>query len=255
MKKFSNALAAFVLVACIGLSGALLVGCSNNAGGGSNGNGSDTVNFQVGDIIFNDGSKVSYSEGLTLSPEQKAAAVAVIFYVRKNTDEKLLSDAGVNALGLGLLEKNNIPMAKAGTKGATELIEGAKSLTNGKSNTAAIIAYDSENYTEENYPKIWWVDHYNAVASNLGKYSSDWYMPAIDEVRALYSNADKVNASIQKIGTETVFTRKASGRYCFQSSTTVDEAYCWYHEINFESAGSRKDGFSAWSFIRGIHQF
>ena len=67
------------------------VGCTNPAGennaGGSTG-GSEILGTKapdvakaVGDIVFNDGSATPYTAELTLSDEQKAAAIAVIFKV------------------------------------------------------------------------------------------------------------------------------------------------------------------------------
>lgn len=89
MKK-SNLVKAFAVMAIVA-AGAFFVGCAdpaggNNAGGSTGGSGTfgtkaPGVAKAVGDIVFNDGSATPYTATLTLTPEQKAAAIAVIFKV------------------------------------------------------------------------------------------------------------------------------------------------------------------------------
>ena len=93
----------------VGLMISVLAGCANSSG--DNGNESSNSNgtaggststssgssaavrkeatgkigkfegaYLVGDIVFKDGSATPYTDTLTLTPEQKAAAIAVIFY-------------------------------------------------------------------------------------------------------------------------------------------------------------------------------
>lgn len=71
----------------------MFASCSNPAGGngGGAGGGGTTPTYigtknptdakAVGDIVFNDGSATPYTADLKLTPEQKDAAIAVIFYV------------------------------------------------------------------------------------------------------------------------------------------------------------------------------
>ncbi len=65
----------------------------------------------VGDIVFSDGSATPYTDGLTLSDDEKAAAIAVIFYKGTGLNSP---DSDGNAdtetertLGLGLAQKNS----------------------------------------------------------------------------------------------------------------------------------------------------
>lgn len=65
---------------------AMFASCSSPAGGGGTtptyiGTRNPTDAKEVGDIVFNDGSATPYTTELTLTPEQKDAAIAVIFYV------------------------------------------------------------------------------------------------------------------------------------------------------------------------------
>ena len=55
----------------------------------------------VGDIVFNDGSATPYTSALTLTDEQKAAAIAVIFYSGTGLNDGD-DTTSVRTLGLGL---------------------------------------------------------------------------------------------------------------------------------------------------------
>ena len=68
--------------------------------------------YEVGDIVFSDGSATPYSNTLTLTNEQKAAAIAIIFYKGNglNTDVNYEEDTSkTRTLGIGLLHSEDVP--------------------------------------------------------------------------------------------------------------------------------------------------
>ena len=76
--------------------------------------GNKTSPDSVGDIVFSDGSAVAYSEDLTLTSAQQAAAVAVIYYIGSSSPDtstiegRLFSQLGVKKLGVGLKNSSSI---------------------------------------------------------------------------------------------------------------------------------------------------
>ena len=81
------------------VSGFTFTSCSNAAGNDDNGNGSGSGGsqsgrtkvegkigeygypYEVGDIVFKDGSATPYSSGLELNDSKKAAAIAIISFI------------------------------------------------------------------------------------------------------------------------------------------------------------------------------
>lgn len=73
-------------------------------------------------------------------------------------------------------------------------IESAKQDFNGKSNTKIAISYGDENGYET--PAADYCYNFTTQGTNKG----DWYLPAFGELYAVYSNVDKLNNSLSKIG-------------------------------------------------------
>lgn len=70
--------------------------------------------YEVGDIVFSDGTATPYSESLTLTTEQKAAAIAVIFYKGTGVNNPVKingkttqDETTVRTLGVGLHKSEN----------------------------------------------------------------------------------------------------------------------------------------------------
>ncbi len=92
MKKIKIFITLFL---CTAMAAAILTGCANAASSddGSNGNGTSSGSYQVGDIVLNDG---TYLRNVaTVSNADKAKAIAVIYKV-----------SGSTAYGVGLVHKN-----------------------------------------------------------------------------------------------------------------------------------------------------
>ncbi|MBQ3670107.1 MAG: DUF1566 domain-containing protein, partial [Treponema sp.] len=161
----------------------------------------------VGDIVFKDGSAEPYSAGLTLTDEQKAAAIAVIF----DADKKL---------GVGLMQGTDKMWAKNGTAGygniatllATKTTSGSNAgdaefsgagASDGSTSLGTFkdfVKNNGNDYSDENYSAWYWIENYAATAGLTGAYASGWYMPSIKELCDLYKAKEAVNNSINKTG-------------------------------------------------------
>ena len=212
MKK-SNLVKAFAVMAIMA-AGAFFAGCANpaggnNAGGSTGGSGTfgtkaPGVAKAVGDIVFNDGSATPYTATLTLTPEQKAAAIAVIFKV----------DGG-KALGVGLKHyKNGLAWcttdAKAYDKNITAIqchASGNTGDTDGSDNLEQIATFLTEkglvNDTAETakYPAFYFAKNYKTTATNLGAaYENGWYLPTVAELFDIWKVKATVDAASSLCG-------------------------------------------------------
>ncbi|WP_191015747.1 hypothetical protein [Treponema zioleckii] len=178
----------------------------------------------VGDIVFSDGSAVSWSKNLNLTDEQKKNAVAVIFYAGKKGD--LL---GERLLGVGLhVTSEALKWAPKDTTGfltsfdetkcdfsiAGPLTENDYQYRNkngkiyisgdldGRDNWNAICKTDSAalNNCLENYPAFSWAGSYGLNHSLSGKYADGWFLPSVAELLSLYSNINIVDKAIVSAG-------------------------------------------------------
>ena len=173
----------------------------------------------VGDIVFNDGSATPYSAGLTLTDEQKAAAIAVIFYkgieCSNNSYERIL--------GLGLKLNNQkqtvwctgnasskdirtIACHSQGTEwnffnnpdrdGSDNLEQlGAWLEANGSS--------DDTNVSSK-YPAFYWAKDYaskdgtHIITNSI--YTTQWYLPSSIEMYKVLLCSDIINPVLTLCG-------------------------------------------------------
>ena len=144
----------------------------------------------IGDIVFNDGTATPYTAGLTLTDQQKAAAIAVICYADQYN--------GINGLGLKQAKKR-FCKSEAGAYAKLEQLDE----DNGFNNTYIYIkqAFKNIDYSEENYPAVWWATHYTG-SNNLGSYKDKWYLPAVNEYRPIYDNLTVIQSALALIGSE-----------------------------------------------------
>ena len=237
----------------------------------------------MGDIVFTDGTALAYTEGMTLNDAQKAAAVAVIFYVGTGeatigSNENIL---GRKTLGVGLKnatgDGNTLAWASSNTLGYTtkftdiQLIKsntaptedayyqyvysgGTYYLTggfDGNDNWTAVCNADStasEN-AATNYPAFNWVSSYAATNSLTGDYASGWYLPSGVELHVMYDSKDTVNAALEKVGG----TQISSDYYWSSSqySLSSDSAWCVLFDDGFLSCDSKSSTKSVCA-IRGF---
>lgn len=204
------------------------VGCANPAGGnnadGNNAGGSTGgseilgtkapgVAKAVGDIVFNDGSATPYTAELTLSDEQKDAAIAVIFKV----------DGG-KTLGVGLkhsrsglawcttdanaynknIETIQCPASgDAGNLTFTGDTDGSDNLEQIASFlTTAELADDTTGTdADKKYPAFYFAKNYKTTATNLGAaYENGWYLPTEAELFDIWKVKATVDAASSLCG-------------------------------------------------------
>ena len=191
----------------------------------------------VGDIVFNDGSAIAYNSNLTLDSTQKSSAIAVIFVKRNG-----------NFYGIGLKEAGGNPSCKIaydGTNGVSTSV-GASDTNDGKSNTQKF--KDLSDYSQNNYPAIWWAYNYSSKAGNLGTtYNSDWYVPASGELTCIYNQMTTINGAFGKIGNSAVQLTKTRE---YVSSTEKDASNCICNTMNGSTKQVRKNSNAYFRFVR-----
>ena len=223
MKK-SNLVKAFAVMAIM-TAGAFFAGCANPAGGNNAGGstgGSEILGTKapdvakaVGDIVFNDGSATPYTAELTLSDEQKAAAIAVIF--RADTASKKALGVGLkhNRSGLAWCTSDanafnkNIetiqcpPSGDAGnltftvdTDGSDNLEQIASFLT-----SAGLVDDTTGTDADTRYPAFYFAKNYKTTATNLGSaYENGWYLPTVAELFDIWKVKTTVDAASSLCG-------------------------------------------------------
>ena len=157
----------------------------------------------VGDIVFSDGTATPYSDSLVLDANQKANAVAVIFYA--NGGDPYL---GNRILGVGLKEGSGLMWAPSGTFGYSSVNSSSVSGVNhndgnGSVNWGGVCNADSSATTTAatNYPAF---NYANTYGVEISGEASGWYLPAYRELQYLLDARDTVNNAIGKIGSPAV---------------------------------------------------
>ena len=173
----------------------------------------------VGDIVFADGTATAWGEGLTLTEEQKRAAVAVIFYAGTGCS----NDGERRVLGVGLAQNHdglawctesasayevNITTIQCDADGDA----GALTFTgdkDGSVNLEQIGAFLRENGIPDDteykslYPAFYFAKNYaKADESNVRgtDYAGGWYLPSLAELYQIWKNRATVNAAIALCG-------------------------------------------------------
>ena len=157
----------------------------------------------VGDIVFTDGSATPYSEDLTLTDDEKNAAIAVIFYVGTDCS----NDSTSRTLGVGLAQNQSglawcLGSAKAYNVNITTIQESDK---DGSDNLEQIEAFDGvdDTATEANYPAFYFAKNYaSQTGSNVSgtDYEDGWYLPAKAELQKIYESLSTVNKELAACG-------------------------------------------------------
>lgn len=165
---------------------------------------------EIGDIVFNDGSVTPYTEFTeenSITDEQKAAAVAVIF------------DAE-NKLGVGLNTPSDTHILCVEEASAWATAQYATSMDNGKANTDEIAGLS--DYSEDKYPGFYFCTSYSE-----GNFTSGWYLPAKNELQKLYDNRETVGNVFSAFGKTNPFE---SGIYY---SSSQHELKYFVYALNF----------------------
>ena len=180
----------------------------------------------VGDIVFSDGSATPYTADLTLTEEQKAAAIAVIFYVGTDCS----NDSTSRTLGVGLAQNQSglawcLSSANAYNVNITTIQESDKDGSDNLSQIGEFLNGNNDTGTADNYPAFYFAKNYSGTATNLGEtYADGWYLPSIAELQKIYDILTTVNNALDACDGTTFAT---SGAYWSSSqyASSDDKAY------------------------------
>lgn len=208
---------------------------------------------EVGDIVFNDGSATPYTSGMTITVEQKDAAIALIFYSGKGLNSDVYGEEGgsvswttgdantVRTLGVGL-KHNESGLAWCTTDAAAcskniktiqcpaEGNAGELTFTgdkDGSDNLEQIEAFDGvdDTATVANYPAFYFAKNYKDTATNVAntKYETDWYLPSIAELFEIWKYKSTINSA-----SEVLEGDQFEDKYFWSSSQyTSNGSYVW----------------------------
>lgn len=174
-----------------------------------------TATKGIGYIMFNDGSSTPYSANLSLHNDQKAAAVAVIF-----------KTSGSKAYGVGLKQELT-GYTWSSNEDAIDLLPLADAYNedNGKICLQGVIDR-AEDFSSTSFPAMWWASHYENVITNEGIYTSGWYLPAKNELKAVYNNKSTIDSVITLL-TSTyadLYITDGTGGSLYWSATNASDA-------------------------------
>ena len=158
----------------------------------------------VGDIVFNDGSATPYSEDLTLTDDEKNAAIAVIFYVGTDCS----NDSTSRTLGVGLAQNQSglawcLSSAGAYNVNITTIQESDKDGSDNLSQIGEFLDGNDDTDTADKYPAFYFAKNYaSQTGSNVSgtDYADGWYLPAKAELQKIYDSLSTVNNALPACG-------------------------------------------------------
>lgn len=163
----------------------------------------------VGDIVFNDGSAIAYTSGMTLDDNQKANAIAVIFYAGSDLNNGGDSTT-IRVLGTPLSKYSSSARwctdeAKAYDTQITSITctyewdETLEAYTfngdkDGRDNLnqiaseLSIYSIENDTYDDSKYPAFWAAKNYGSSKTNISgtAYEDGWYLPTDAELYEVY---------------------------------------------------------------------
>ena len=107
----------------------------------------------------------------------------------------------------------------------------AKQDFNGKANTAAIKAYNSDL---SDFPAAKYVYNYKTTGTNVG----DWYLPALGELYKVYQNQYAINKALLSLGK----SKLSNGREYWSSSESNDGMSAAYYAWQLSFHDGEIDG-------------
>ncbi len=171
----------------------------------------------VWDIIFNDGTAIPYSSSLTLTQAQKEAAIAILYY-HEDDDNYIY--------GIALKHANKVfcPPSAYYYDRHDDL-----SPHDGQYNSYMIT--QSNDYSENNYPAVWWTKHYQGYNGNVGAVAGDvngpyyhnWYIPSIQELEVVYDRRETLSNIINLIGSPYADPLIPEGNTWYRSTSQIND--------------------------------
>ncbi len=196
----------------------------------------------VGDIVFSDRSATPYSANLTLTDDQKNAAVAVIYKVD-----------GSRSYGVGLVQASQKEWCLDSAKGYNKIDAivctpsgdsgnytfDSNADTNGSDNLiqigTAILSptVSDDTGTAEKYPAFYFAKNYKDQTNshvNGTRFETGWYLPTVSELNDIRVARNTVNYAFGKCGGTVI------GDYSYWSSSQVSNAENSAYTLNFENS-------------------
>ena len=154
--------------------------------------------YEVGDIVFSDGSSEPFVDGKVLTDEQKEEAVAIIFY--KGTGVNNGNDTTtVRTLGVGLSASSSTMKwytcsdkythaldcnaedngGRDGQAWRTNIVEAMTGYKNGNDSLSIFLSY---NIRLADGDPFWWVSGYAEKEYLSGEYAQGWYLGTLKEL-------------------------------------------------------------------------
>ncbi len=234
---------------------------------------------EVYDIVFNDGSSMSYVDfnsitDDTVKNDKRASAIAVIYYkgtgLNSDAADGTPDNTTIRTLGVGLKHvKNKNPNY---IHWCTELANGKRCIDtikcsytqngdiysftgdkNGSDNLEQIATAlgldDDDTETQDNYPAFYYAKNYSNRANNLASYNNNWYLPSIAELYEITKVISQINLISQALGGDTFQeTPYSSGRIEYWSSSqsgNYDENACdlWISTTYSPSSWTKSSGY------------
>lgn len=202
--------------------------------------------YQIGDVILKDGTFVSYNDVSSMTSEQKAKAVAVIYGYRTEVTEEGTESY---ALGVGLDHSTGLAWCTKASPGYNINFTELKSSysddyvydengnrqyvyqftgnVDGSDDWEYICSMDSEGTADPAtyYPAWDYVINYGENKKLKGYYKTGWYMPSLKEIYKLYQSFNEINNIIQLSGGKKL-TNNYEDHY-FLTSSTYSNNYIW----------------------------
>ena len=231
--------------------------------------GSKAAPDAVGDIVFTDGSAEPYEDGMTLTDEQKAAAIAVIFY--KGTDLNNGDDTTtVRILGKGLINASSLYFVNPPSSGWATIgyiqcnatydsFAGGYSVTGGYKNGSNALEeisrwFDDNSISNDTgnsskYPALYWAKNYKeklmtgeTTSRLIGTdFEDGWYLPTFAEMCKFQTStavATKIKNAIELCGGD-YFTIGSSNIYYWTAcQKTSGTGYMPFRFTSLTSNGS-----------------
>ena len=211
----------------------------------------DPQDYQIGDVILKDGTFVSYNDVSSMTSEQKAKAVAVIYGYRTEVTDKGTESY---ALGVGLEHSEGLAWCTESSPGYNmsfsersasydsdyvydendnrQYVYQFTGNVDGSDDWEYICSMDSVGTADPAtyYPAWNYVINYGENKKFKGYYKTGWYMPTMKEVYKLAVNISSINSIITTLDGKKYFDSSSSRYidfYIWTSSTYgVDSNYC-----------------------------
>ena len=97
-------------------------------------------------------------------------------------------------------------------------------------------------FSSTTFPTMWWASHYEAIINNEGIYTSGWYLPAKNELKAVYDNKSTIDSVISLLTSDYADSYITAGNSsCYWSATNASddangEAWC----VDFSNGSASK---------------